>query len=87
MMDKVWKRRERREEWRREEKGREEKGREEKRREEMAQCVLDISCQTDSRHSQRIQFLRVGWLEVITAYSYFDVNIEIVIILHNGILI
>ena len=34
MMDKVWKRRERREEWRREEKGREEKGREEKRREE-----------------------------------------------------
>ena len=60
MMDKVWKRRERREEWRREEKGREEKGREEKRREEMAQCVLDISCQTDSRHSQRIQFLWVG---------------------------
>ena len=31
MMDKVWKRRERREEWRREEKGREEIRREEKR--------------------------------------------------------
>ena len=67
MMDKVWKRRERKEEKRKEEKGREEKRREEKRREEKrreerAQCVLDISCQTDSRHSQRIQFLRVGWL-------------------------
>ena len=45
-----------------EEKGREEKRRERKRREERAQFVLDISCQTDSRHSQRIQFLRVGWL-------------------------
>ena len=87
MMDKVWKRRERKEEKRKEEKGREEKRRERKRREERAQFVLDISCQTESQHRQRIQFLRVGWLEVITAYSYFDVNIEIVIILHNGILI